>query len=432
MSSFPIPPGSVLVTNTMILEASKLLQNDNQEIHYKKFYRIAKFFDFCSLVEASILNKYLVTLEGELPRDTSSLFLRNRLIKEGILIEKVVSFDYHEVRIILDNVVGQLEQFSITNDDKKRKKENLYSKYSYFKDLKNNEILKLGFLNPKRSPFYYDIEILKNELKRSSNIFEFYRNKKVKEHFSKSMGYFTDTYLLRVFFYYNASTRNCLSFFPDFPRVPFFNSIATYIHDSIIFSAYKPFAKKLECEALDFLNDASPISLPIPPFTSILLNRCNSVKDISSELLKLRDEYSELRENLFELEQNRRSCINIDERNKLKKKIENIFNATADKFSNNKKYLKLHYLAELAKPIFNPANPSSYTKSLLKMPIDWIKNWWNRRPLVQFFDCAKEFRNIPQYNKLIKKIFGIEFNLNEIESFKKHQNILNNLFNKKN
>lgn len=437
LSSPPIPTGSILVTNTMICEASRFVGGQTGII-YSADGRIAgnidRFFDLCSLIEACVLHKHLVTLDGTLlgsMNDYDSLSLRALLKKEGILLERTVPFNPSKIQRKLVTVVGSERVFSRIDT----RGMSIYV-VDMLPEVFPDDVHRqepANFPGPDRFKFFMAVNhpASKPTLIACPDVFSFFRTDNFEEFLRGTGDYGRGAYVLRTFLYYGAATENRLSFFPDYPRIPFFDSLVTYIHNSVIMSAYKLFADKLQCEAEDFLKDASPIGLPIPPFASILLKRCKSPADIGSELLALREEYAELRENLIQLDENRASCTNIKERNAARAKVEAIFEAASKKFhrSGYSTFKSITEFAEdVAKPLYNPYDPSSYSSALLMKPVEWLRNWWYRRPLAQFFDLVKEFRLIPEYDKLVKKVFGIEFNEQEIASFKDTQATLGTMF----
>lgn len=117
----------------------------------------------------------------------------------------------------------------------------------------------------------------------------------------------------------------------------------------------------------------------------------------------------------------------------MRAKVEQVFSATAKKFEASG-YAKLKsmvdYAGGAAGPMFDWSNPSSYTTALVSKPYEWIRDWWRRRPLTQFFDVAREFRRIDEYNLLIQKVFGIECDIADIRRFEKAVKTIHGAFRK--
>lgn len=421
-------PGTVIVTNTMISEASRFVDGEFIDKYDYKMWKVARFFDLCSLVESCILHEHLATLKGSrLSDDSEELSLRVLLKKEGILLENYVPYDPRKVERKLIAAIGFKRVFNPIMDDPVERTERFW------------DLLPEAFFVNEREKLDDDLwikrmlfrEFGEEPLERCPDFFSFLRSDRFAEFLQGTGGYDRGAYVLRTFLYYDAATEYCLSFFPDYPRIPFFDSIVTHINDSVIITAYKLFADKLECEAEDFLVDARPLGLPIPPFTSILLKRCNSATDICSELMSLREEYKELRDNLIHLQENRANCRDIKERNAARTRIEEIFKAASEKFlrSGYSKFKSIVEFGEdIPKVIYNPRRPLAYRSALLLKPIEWLRNWWLQRPLAHFFDLAKEFRAIPEYNRLVKKVFDMEFSKSEIDQFKFYQTFLARMF----
>jgi hypothetical protein len=52
---------------------------------------------------------------------------------------------------------------------------------------------------------------------------------------------------------------------------------------------------------------------------------------------------------------------------------------------------------------------TKYSATLLLQPVEWLMNWWRRRPLSMLFDTATQLLALPDYTNYIVRIFGPEY-----------------------
>jgi hypothetical protein len=265
----------------------------------------------------------------------------------------------------------------------------------------------------------------------SESIFAFFRQDDFLTFLRGTGGQERGGYALRTYLYSRAAWKTNLAFMPDYPRVPFLESLLDEVHRSVVSEGYEVLAERLRYEAQDFLADARPVGLPLPPFMSILLSRCNSVRDIVPRLLEMREEFEVLRTNLTNLEETRLSAATIKDRNESRLRVEAIFKSVAKAFDKTG-YATfksvVDYAGDASSVALDWSNPASYKSSLVTQPLDWIKAWWLRRPFAQLFDIGQEFRRIEDYNKLVQRVFNAEVDQQDIRRFELAVMHLSSLF----
>lgn len=374
--------GDVLVTNCMMENSTFLVDRSSKHTDNALYYQhhhsgrlyykacIEHFFDFCSLVENIILHDHLFTLDfpiyGKSAENYRSSEFLQSLRKEKIFKDREVSLDPKTVNEIEDYISHLSES----------------SERDFFLD----GIYPGGYLP-------------------HSNYSE--------------EG--ADSYISRTYIYQKISNDKKIIFCPDFPRIPILNSINFNPPYTLRKQAYDFFSGKLTAEAESFLKYTEPIGLTIPPFTAVLLDRCNSVNDICSELLLMRDEYSDLRKELEKLEKKRVHCKNIDEFNIFKENTKKMFDSASKKFEKNE-LISMESLIQLAGSY---QNLNTFSVEFLTKSLGFLQEYWHRKPLSQFFDLTYKYRNIENYHTLAKRIFNLSFDQHEVKSFRLNQNILN-------
>lgn len=424
--------GSAIVTNTMIIQSARFLDDPSS-----RYSRIERFFDLCSLIEAVILRNHLLTLEGDIANcdDYSSLRLIVELKKAGILIDNAIPLNYIGIQKELLSVVGSGQIFSQVDGREIRFHiEKMIPEV--FPEINKDVFYRSEWRAMQRHFFMLALERIDTQFlpMGADNVFSFFRNEDFLEFTKGTGGSERGAYILRTYIYSKMAREHKLAFMPDYPRIPFLSSILNQYYENVVTKSYNVLSQKLNCEAEEFLEDARPLGLPIPPFTSLVLNDCKSPEDLPRVLLKFRDEFSNLRESLTTLESILINSTNIRDRIKARKHVEAVFASAGRKYSEsgytNFKSL-FDFSGDLIAPIFDWANPTSYSTNLVTKPLDWIRDWWFRRPLAQFFDLANQFRSISEYNTLAKRVFKIDFTDEEIIDFTKTQYALNRLFSEK-
>ena len=425
--------GSALVTNTMLVQGSRFAADPSQVMSAST---VEAFFDLCSLVEAVILRRRLYTLEGELggySANYSSLPLISALHHAGILHEHAIPLDPAGVQRELLTIVGTDRIFNrldirgvslnITDmlpDVFPDEAHHSTSTHNYPEGDRRMFMLLMGIPAEAEKIFNYP-----------PNIFEFFRGAEFIKFLQGTGDEQRGAYALRTYVYSHSACRERIAFIPDYPRIPFISSALDQFYSGVVMKSYESLANKLQCEADEFLQDARPLGLLLPPFTSLLLSRCQSTKDIAPVLLDMRKEFEELRESLATLEEKLLNSTNISERNTARGHVEAVFAAVSKKYDQSSiatfKSL-VNFAGDAIAPAFNPTNPAAYGANLITKPIDWLQDWWYRRPLAQFFDLAEQFRTIQKYNRLVGKVFKIEFDREDIQKFRKTQLLLSKMF----
>jgi hypothetical protein len=66
----------------------------------------------------------------------------------------------------------------------------------------------------------------------------------------------------------------------------------------------------------------------------------------------------------------------------------------------------IRYIPELIRPALNPVDPTKYSASLVLQPVEWILNWWRKRPVAMFLDVSSHVAKMHDYKDLVAKVFG--------------------------
>jgi len=170
-----------------------------------------------------------------------------------------------------------------------------------------------NFLKQSSDPVYLKMLILATpdllsshpHLKRSkydaSWMFHFYKEVQLYSEFAqgKSLG-FTDTVLMHPFI------------------------TLTFQHsENFIDIFYKRLKEVRDKQVIELLDLEQPWIYGLPPLTTILLQRCRTLEDLPTELIKIRDEFKNLRDSLTKYQKSYEEAATIKDKLELKREFQN-------------------------------------------------------------------------------------------------------------
>lgn len=100
-----------LVSNTLVCEASRLLENGNQQSgrRYRDTSTALRLLDLFSTIEATVLYDRLCTLPARLDLVGESLELRDQLIAADVMCELDLSGDHERLARLIIEGLGQVK-----------------------------------------------------------------------------------------------------------------------------------------------------------------------------------------------------------------------------------------------------------------------------------------------------------------------------------
>ncbi len=461
---------SVLIDQTMLCEASRLIEGVpigeefyNYLVSYNKQasphrgfindYRMGmdwwpptnseRLFHLSTLLDSIALYENICVLKAELPPDADTLKLRNNLIDSGI------------VQTIDTSMVAEpiSEEFRDFLSSVKPGKQDLESS----RDLLANEISKIVFHVLKnirladhdnnsddwrsssiRNRLPTIVEGLEKEYEGTLSHWWLEGEKgklqtntiaTLGSHIIDKIGYYGSGAIvsgishLRTFVYWRISDHLNIPFFPSCRRMPQFETISSQISPNAHQEVYKIIADAFKCTVEQVYEDCKPTPILVPPVTSIFLQKLKNNKNISSCLEEIRSEFKGLREALKKLQYDLRNSETMHERLKAKRKLKDLLEALTKHYEfHNHTILDeaLAYAPNVLKPLSNPTNPEKYTTELVKKPIDWVREWWSRRPFRVAYKLRDRLLSIPNYNDLLKDSLAVNITDKESEYFQKY------------
>ena len=224
------------------------------------------------------------------------------------------------------------------------------------------------------------------------------RNSPVKERMYRGNGYLI------------VAAAHGLDYFPDFDRVPFVAGTLQKTYRSLPRQLYDKVTESLD-EPLnggDLVAEWAAMStIPIPPISALVLSRASSLDDVPEQLLRVRDEFRRYRRYFGDFKAALRTADTIRERRKLLAKYQALLAEASGPEREIVSLTEMLNLTEKAvKAAAGPALPTSYGAALVTQPADWIRRWWQRRPLAILFRLDSKLPRLPEYRQLVGKLWG--------------------------
>jgi hypothetical protein len=203
-----------------------------------------------------------------------------------------------------------------------------------------------------------------------------------------------------------------LDYFPDFDRVPFVAGTLQKTYRSLPRRLYDEVSESLD-EPLNggelVAEWAAMSTIPIPPISALVLSRASSLGDVPEQLLRVRDEFRRYRRYFGDFKAELSNADTVRERRKLLARYQALLAEASGPGRETVSLTEMLNLTEKAvKAAAGPALPTSYGALLVTQPVDWIRRWWQRRPLAILFRLDSKLPRLSEYRHLVGKLWGDE------------------------
>ena len=208
----------------------------------------------------------------------------------------------------------------------------------------------------------------------------------------------------------------------DFNDSPFMQPfIALQVQPSDLFSKvfYEELKNTREHEVKNILELNEPWVLFLPPLTTILLQRCNRIEDLPMEMIKLRNEFQNIRESFSSFQKDFNDAKLIKEKIELKKDFLHSIELFRSKVTAPKKRFVKTVLDFTADHSVNAlANDfSGPVKSIVQKISEFVYQKKICPWVCSFADLYEKSLDIDVNSNLIEKVFG-EVNLDNLDYYK--------------
>lgn len=215
-----------------------------------------------------------------------------------------------------------------------------------------------------------------------------------------------------------------LDYFPDFDRAPFVAGFLDKVYRSLPLKLYKRVAEALH-QPVDkdtIISEwARQVDVPIPPVTALVLDRARNLDELPDRLLEVRGEFGHFRRHFRKFKADLQGADTLKERRKLRERYQRLLaEASGPDHHVLSATQVLNFAEKAVKAAAAPNLPTSYSAGLLSQPVEWLRNWWLRRPLAVLFRLDSKLPRLSEYRGLIAKHWGVGIQDSFIEQYTAH------------
>lgn len=433
--------GTTLITNTLLVKVGSFLDDPSTQFFEPCDVRqpnlsVGGLFDFCTLVEAVVLHKELATISGDVDEKSAHFLdhpLLTALTAAGVLRVGAIPLSISQAKADVTNLLGELKLSKplVTERGVALYWGELLPELFEADDipvpptyaLANHDEFMRAIYHPVSQPLLHG----------ASDVVSFLRGDQFESFISGTGEAERASHVLRSYLYYSNATTRRVTFVPDYPRIPYILGINEQLRrltSSVMAKSQQLIHDELAGDIDQLLAVERPLGVPLPSFSAILLSRVSSVDDIPGKLLELREEYKPLRSALYEFNLSLTSAKTIGEVADARTRIAQAFRAVDARLHQKTTILdRLTSISEVASQGIRLAtNPLSASASVLSRPVEWLRGWWYRRPLVQLFSVLDELKQIKHYHELGQAVFGLPLDPSGVREFRRTQYSLQNMF----
>jgi hypothetical protein len=392
--------GNALLSNTTACEASRLVLEAGAR-SADPLGETADGFranDLMSLIDAGVLYEKIFFLPAALPDDLPQLELRNRLLAQGALALLPRRDDGVVGRALLAalSTAEGLATVALSAEDIGRP-----LAFSDFRPSLERELqLREGNDDAMRGPVVADGAASFDEAARELIGWMDY---------GASGAYEGSLASFRAMYYVFASEHHGLPYLPSVSVEGVARDFPNYFVAPVRQRLYERLASALRASEETVAREWNSGVIFVPPFSKLVLDRAATPAEIPTETLALRDEYSDLRTKMRELERERASAITLNARLKAVRQIERLGKEVTRPFdqpSEMRIEASLRYIPDTIELAGNPTNPVTWARMLLDKPAEALIGWYRRRPIAKLVRAAKASGEVEHYDRLLTKHFG--------------------------
>jgi hypothetical protein len=219
------------------------------------------------------------------------------------------------------------------------------------------------------------------------------------------------------------STRNLIPLLDSFYQI-----------ESPIFKLYNEITERHKEMAKKVLEFQRPRAIYIPPLLSILLNRCENRNEIPQRLMELRDEFTDLRQEMYYWQTEMNQKHYFKDQLELREELDNSLTKSAKKYDER----RIGFYKNVSGAILDAIEEGNLKKiitkpviAVAKEGIDLLPDKFKTKRFTGIVDIFNEALHVQDYTNLLNKIFkeSVDISQYEISNSLKYVNVLKNKFN---
>jgi hypothetical protein len=355
------------------------------------------------LIESVVLHDRIFYLPASLPDDAYGLKLRNLLVESGVLMPLPKGGDY--------NLIGQALLASLGTVSELRRVAGTGSKagrtlsFDDFRPLLMKEIGQTETIANHHPKTY----VYSRVAAEAESFDQAAQSLISRMEYARSGAYEGGAASLRAMYYVFASEHYGLPFLASASVQEVQSKFPNYFKPSLRGKLYEQLASALQVTVDKIAQQFSSPTVFVPPFSAIVLSRAAGPADIPAETLALREEYSDFRRKMCELEREQLEARSLNDRLSVLRRIEELGKEVTRPFdqpSQMKLETAIRYIPDAADLATNPTNPGGWAKVLLGLPTEALLSWYRRRPVAKLLRTARAVSKLQDYDRLLAKHFS--------------------------
>ena len=397
--------GSVFLTNTAVCHASRAVHRPGPL--FRSFLSTGDgILNLLCLLDAAVLYDRIYCLPATLPADADDLKLRETLISAGAVKQVPAEVDFGMVGHALLAALSSVDGYKVKDDNA----ENAGLPFT-FSDFRNGIITCLGLHEESRLPPDPGDQPLPWPDAANASSFTDAAHKLLA--FIQSMQSGSDATAgseLRAMYYVYMAEHLSIPYWPSPNMQKMGSRFPNYFTSSTRSMIYSQLAKALKAATDTVAREFEGSRLFVPPFSAIVLDRAAGPEYIAAELLALREEYGGFRARMLDLECERREAKSIDSRLKVIRQTEALCREVSKPFDSQSPMIvetTLRYIPGIVDLVTAPSNPAVWTRVFLEKPVEWLIEWYRRRPVSKLVRTAEQVASLDSYDDLVIKHFGL-------------------------
>jgi hypothetical protein len=434
----PAAPSGVLVDQTMLADAARLLQNvpegqafvgylvdagfdpilagplaDNQR--RTAVTRIDRLADLSAVCDALLLYDKLYVLRSETFPDADRLVLRSALADLGILEELDVGA---HGPAIADELVGFLStsepdaaprlladvaavvRGALVSDDEPAEYDRTTTMIDAFRD---------GAESVLGAPVAAGTDPLTAVGRRLVADVRYFGS-------GSMFGAVSD---IRTFVYWRLSARLQLPMYPSSRRLPSYQAITRHVDRSLREQAYDAVAEAFRTTVAEVYEGDARTPIYLPPGLTIFLDTMREHRSVPASIVELRRRSQPLRDAFRKLQEDTSRSRTIGQLHRHRLRFAEVLDAlrTPDGARSAGLETAIDLLPEVAQAAANPLDLSAYGENLIRKPAEWIQNWWRQRPYRVAFDLRERLLEVADYTHLLQDVTGVRITADDLRAY---------------
>ncbi|NNN30881.1 hypothetical protein HLK59_10975 [Streptomyces sp. S3(2020)] len=432
------PSGAVLVDQTMIADAARLLQNvprgggfvaylaDNglDPLLTSQFVirqrrapvtNAERLADLSALCDALLLYDKLYVLRSETPPDAAGLELRTALIDLGVVEEIDVSAHGPAIAGELVAYLGATGGAAASPL------------------LEDIAAAVRGSLADEEQPGAYS---------RTTSIVDAFRDgleghplsgdrhaedslAAIVRPIVRDVGYYGSGAVLgavsniRTFVYWRLAARLGLPMYPSTRRLPSYRALTDHVDRSLRERAYGAVAEAFHTTVSEVYETEATVPVYLPPGAAIFLDTLRELRSVPDTLVSVRKRHEGLRTAFRKLQVNSAASRTLGELHRNRQRFTAVLaelrlpeSATPGTLETS-----IDLLPDVVKAAANPLDVAGYGENLIRRPATWIQDWWRKRPYRLAFQLRDQLLEIANYQDLLQSATGVHISETELRAY---------------